>query len=225
MRLTLIQNDANDGARLLFSGMPDQDGLYRDESGAIVGRAVGNSFMLDNAGVSAMNAAQSDSRAASAVTVDDASDQPKLCPDPSPDRPGGMSDRAGAYQQQITGLPHGMAVYLNGVMFDGCRTTDGTMLEAKGPGYEFAMTDKGGWEDWYEGIDKLKADLSRYSAAAGNRTVEYHFAEARVATYVSNYVESLGISNVHVFIRPRGHHEFRYFSSKLPKWSSGQSAR
>jgi hypothetical protein len=45
--------------------------------------------------------------------------------------------------------------------------------------------------------------LARHSGA-GNRTVEYHFAEARVATYVSNYVESLGISNVRVFYTPAG---------------------
>lgn len=208
MRLTLIQNDEQGGARLLFSGMPGQDGFYRDSDGTIVGRAVGNSFLLDNSGVATMNASQTESRASAGTATDDASEQPKLCPDPSPDRPSGMSDRAAAYQEQITGLPRGMAVYLNGVMFDGCRTTDGTMLEAKGPGYEFAMTPDGGWKDWYEGIDDLKADLPRYSAAAGARMVEYHFAEPKVAAYVSDYVQSAGLSNISVFIRQRGPHEF-----------------
>lgn len=202
MRLTLIQRDDQGGAQLLFSGMPDRDGFYRDADGTIVGRGVGNSFMLDNAGVSAMRTAQARNNASAGAATDEASDEPQLCPDPVPDRPSGMKERAAAYQQQITGLPRGMAVYLNGVMFDGCRTTDGTMLEAKGPGYEFAMTPSGEWEDWYEGIDKMKADLPRYSAAAVNRLVEYHFAESRVATYVSNYVKSTGLANVRVFYTP-----------------------
>lgn len=77
------------------------------------------------------------------------------------------------------------------------------MLEAKGPGYEFAMKPDGGWEDWYEGIDKLKTDLPKYSAAAGNRMVEYHFAEPRIAAYISAYVESSGLKNIKVFHTPQ----------------------
>src|SRR6266568_7317646 len=154
MRLTLIQRDGDGGARLLFSGMQDSDGLYRDRDGTIVGRAVGNSFMLENAGAPAMNVAQSDSRASAVAATDDASDQPKLCPDPSPDRPGGMSDRAAAYQEQITGLPRGMAISFNGMHFDGCRISDGALLEAKGPGFEFAMDENGDWERWYNGKAK-----------------------------------------------------------------------
>ena len=157
MRLTLIQNDDQGGARLLFLGMPDKDSFYRDEDGTIVGRAVGNSFMLDNTGVAAMNAVQSDSRAASAATTNDASDQPKLCPDPSLDVPGNKSDRSVAYQTQISGLPPGMAVRFNVVMFDGCRTTDGTLLEAKGPGLAQHLNDDGEWKPYI--IETGKADL------------------------------------------------------------------
>ena len=111
MRLTLIQNDGQDGKQLLFSGLPEKDGSYRDQSGTIVGRAIGNSFMLDNAGVATMSAAQRDG-ASSLTATEDTSDQPKLCPNPSPDRPSGMSDRAASYQEQITGLPRGMAILL-----------------------------------------------------------------------------------------------------------------
>jgi len=204
-RLTLIQNGADAAPTLLFSGMPDKDGVYRNQDGTIVGHAVGNSFTLESKGVATTSAAAANedrSFTDAHVVATDGSEQPRLCPDPGPDRPGGMSERAAAYQEQITGLPRGMAVFLNGVMFDGCRTTDGTMLEAKGPGYEFAMTPDGGWKDWYGGIEDLKADLPRYSAAAGNRIVEYHFAEPRVAAFMSDYARSMGLSNIRVFHTP-----------------------
>jgi hypothetical protein len=204
MRLTLIQNDDQGGARLLFLGMPDKDSFYRDEDGTIVGRAVGNSFMLDNTGVAAMNALQSDSRAASAATTNDASDQPKLCPDPSLDVPGNKSDRSVAYQTQISGLPPGMAVRFNVVMFDGCRMTDGTLLEAKGPGLAQHLNDDGEWKPYI--IETGKADLddqiARQSQAAGERIVEWHVAEPRLAKDIEQFARNNGFANINVFITP-----------------------
>lgn len=202
MRLTLIQNDGDGDARLLFSGLPDSDGFYRDQDGTIVGRAVGDSFMLDNAGVSAMNAAQSQNRIGASAASGEASEQPKLCPEPSPDVPGNKSDRAIAYQAQITGLPPGMAVKLNGVTFDGCRTSDGTMLEAKGPGYEFAMTSEDDWQPWYRGVDALKADITKQSIAANGRQVEWHVAESRVADYLKAYAADNDLKNVKIIHTP-----------------------
>jgi len=204
MRLTLIQNGDGGGARLVFSGTPDQDGFYRDRDGTIVGRAVGNSFMLDNDGVAAMNTVQSDSSAASAVTTNDASDQPRLCPDPLPDVPGNKSDRSVAYQTQISGLPPGLAIFYNGIMFDGCRTTDGTLLEAKGPGIAQHISDGGEWKPYI--IDSGKADLDkqliRQSIAAGDRMIEWHVAEPPLASYIRNFVRDNGINNIAVFDTP-----------------------
>ncbi len=62
MRLTLIQNDSDGGARLLFSRMPDTAGYYRDRDETVVRRAIGDSVMPENAGVAAMNATQADIR-------------------------------------------------------------------------------------------------------------------------------------------------------------------
>jgi len=204
MRLTLIQNDSDGGARLLFAGMPDSDGYYRDRDGTIVGRAVGNSFMLDNAGVAAINAATMPNDAAenASSAAEEASDQPKLCPDPSPDRPGGKRDRNIAYEQQITGLPAGMAVLYNGVYFDGCRTTDGILLEAKGPGYDWALNAKGDWQPWYEGRQRLWKQLKDQSEAAGDRFVKWHVAEPRVAASLSAYVQAQGYSNIQGIYTP-----------------------
>ena len=204
MRLTLIRHDDQGGARLLFSGMHGRDGFYRDQDGTIIGRAVGNSFMLDNDGVAAMSAAQSETsdRTSSSTATDDASDQPRLCPDPSPDRPGDKRDRNIAYERQISGLPPGMAIYFNGVHFDGCRTTDGTLLEAKGPGYDGALDEDGQWEPWYKGKEKLEEQIERQSRAAGTRLVEWHVAEPSVAQNIEKYVDTHGYTNIIVIHTP-----------------------
>jgi hypothetical protein len=57
--------------------------------------------------------------------------EPKTCPDPqfevdSVDRTPGQL----LYQSQISGLPVGEGVRFNGVDFDGCRESDGTLLES-----------------------------------------------------------------------------------------------
>ncbi len=205
MRLTLIQNDGQGGGRLLFSGMPDEDGFYRDQGGTIVGRAVGNSFMLDDAGVAAINAATVNDRADTGAATGASSDEPRLCPDPIPDRKGGMSERAADYQQQITGLPRGMAVEMNGVMFDGCRTTDGTMLEAKGPGLQQHLDDHGEWKPYFifSGSEaRLEKQLKDQSAAAGGRQVEWHVAQPSVAANIQQIALRNGLKNVTVLNTP-----------------------
>jgi hypothetical protein len=53
-RPMLIQNDGQGGASPLFSGLPDKDGFYRNDDGTVVGRAVGNTFMIDNDGASSL---------------------------------------------------------------------------------------------------------------------------------------------------------------------------
>jgi hypothetical protein len=81
-------------------------------------------------------------------------DQPQLCPNPSPDVQHGALERAIAYQAQISALnnpqrplPPGLAVSLinpetgKPVVSDDCRESDGTMIEAKGPGYAEMLQD------------------------------------------------------------------------------------
>jgi filamentous hemagglutinin len=93
------------------------------------------------------------------------------------------SERSLAYQEQISGLPRGFEIKLNGVRFDGCREADGTMLEAKGPGYADKMDNPDEWKDWYAGVEPIKAQMRRQSDAAANRKVEWHFAEPEPAAY------------------------------------------
>src|SRR6185503_7434655 len=58
--------------------------------------------------------------------------KPEACPDPSFEVDSiGRTPGQLLYQSQISGLALGMGVKLNDVEFDGCRESDGTMLEAK----------------------------------------------------------------------------------------------
>lgn len=157
--------------------MPDLDGIYRISDGTVIGRSVGGSFMTAEGAAIALTAtaaaldseSRSQSEAPSGSTTDD--NEPKVCPDPGPDVPHGTSPNAITYQSQVSKLPPGMAVTLNGVTFDGCRTTDGTMLEAKGTGYAQFLTSLG-WPDWYKGGPEMEQQMRDQAAAAGGRTVE-----------------------------------------------------
>ena len=186
---------------VLFDGMPGSDGLYHGTDGSTFGRMVNGTMVLDPAvlpGIDASpdTAATSDADAGAQATRDTSSDQPKLCPDPTADRPGGKSDRAQAYQEQITGLPPGLAVALNGVVFDGCRESDGTMLEAKGPGYAWAMTGPDAWMNNYTGVEGIMDQAGQQSTAAAGRAIEWHFAEGPVADYFREAFASKGWSNI-----------------------------
>ncbi len=205
MRLTLIQRDDQGGARLLFSGMPGTGGYYRNADGTIIGRAVGLGFELDHAGVAAMSAAQPESRTVALVGAKaKAPDEPKLCPDPSPDRPSGMSARAAAYQQWITGLPLGEAILFNGAHFDGCDTATGTLLEAKGPGLQQHLDENGNWKPYFVKKGKVNLDdqITRQSRAAGGRLVEWYVAEPRVAEYIREFAWNNRFYNIKVSFTP-----------------------
>ena len=82
-------------------------------------------------------------------------------------------------------LPAGMAVSLENpltgrdVAFDDCRESDGTMIEAKGPGFAGLvnsgfLAEKIWNEDWLP-------QAGRQVDAAGSRDVEWYFAEPEAA--------------------------------------------
>jgi hypothetical protein len=194
---------------VLFDGMPGADGLFHGTDGSVFGREVNGSIVLDPAAVpgnaSQQGAAEeSDAGAHSEAATDTTSDQPKLCPDPTADRPGYKSERALQYQEQITGLPRGLAVQLNGVVFDGCREDDGTMLEAKGPGYQWAMRGPDQWMTNYTGLGDIMSQAAAQSKAAEttSRQVEWHFAEQPVADYFRDQFAAEKWNNITVFYTP-----------------------
>lgn len=204
-----ITRESSDGTKeTLYSGQ-HAGGVFRDSNGNIVGRDLGGSVVIDPdaiPGYSSRSAAgsspQSRAQARSDAAVD--RDEPKLCPDPVSDTAGwpSRSEESLAYQEQISGLPRGFAVELNDVSFDGCRERDGTMLEAKGPGFEWAMTSSTSWEEWYRGTSKIMKQAHDQRDAAPNRRIEWHFAEKSVADYFRERFADEGLANVTVFYTP-----------------------
>ena len=184
---------------VLFHGRPDADGVFRQADGSVVGVVGADGVVLNAAwigGEKARRQARAQSRAV-------ANDDIKLCPDRVPDRPGYKSLASTQYQTQITGLPPGLAVLFNGVVFDGCRTTDGVLLEAKGPRYkQFINRDGSDWQPWYEKPEETADQMQRQSMAAGNRLVEWHVAEKPAADFFARMAAGLGIHNIVVIYHP-----------------------
>ena len=172
-----------------------RDGIFFEvETGLPVARVVGGSLVFDAASL-ANEAEDAQTRAntpARASIETDTTDKPQLCPDPGPDAPHGASERAIAYQAQISALnnpqrplPPGLAVSLSDpvagrrVVYDDCRESDGTMIEAKGPGFARLL------QYSYFAKEVLPAlwgkQASRQVAAAGPRDLEWYFAEPEAA--------------------------------------------
>jgi Restriction endonuclease fold toxin 5 len=170
------------------------DGLFRDAQGQVIGRFLSGGGVVIDAGalLGHQAAAETDQ------------DQPKLCPDPNAENIAGRSERSLAYQEEITGLPRGLEVALNGVRFDGCIEADGTMLEAKGPGFENKMDGPDDWQDWFTGDEQLEAQMERQSDAVEGtgRKVEWHFAEEPVADFFRAYAEKYKLTNIVAIYTP-----------------------
>ena len=164
-------------ARLRSDGM-----LAETETGLPIARMVGGSLVFD---------ADSLAGTAAGAVARSERDEPKLCPDPGHDVPHGASERAIAYQRQISALNNpnrvlepDMAVSLpnpktgKNVAFDDCRESDGTMIEAKGPGFAqqmkypyFERNILPGWEE----------QARTHVDAAGGRDIAWYFAEPEAA--------------------------------------------
>jgi hypothetical protein len=170
------------------------DGLFRDSQGLIIGRYLSNSGLVVDLSELAGN---------QTLAAPD-QDRPKLCPDPNAESIAGRSERSLAYQEQISGLPRGLEVTLNGVRFDGCIEADGTMLEAKGPGFENKMDGSSDWQEWFTGDEQLEAQMERQSdmLEETGRTVEWHFAEQPVADFFRKFAEENDLTNIRVIYTP-----------------------
>ena len=58
-------------------------------------------------------------------------DEPKLCPNPTPEPKTTRSENSIRYQEYVSKLPYGLAINVGGVIFDGCDPATGDLLEAK----------------------------------------------------------------------------------------------
>ena len=178
-----MYRDGETGQQTVAEARLRPDGILAEtDTGLPIARMVRGSLVFDAdslAGTAAGAGARSER------------DEPKLCPDAGDDVPHGASERAKAYQEQISRLNNPRrplkweeAVSLpnpltgKNVAFDDCRESDGTMIEAKGPGFadqmKYPYFDTGivpGWED------QARTQVS----AAGSRDVAWYFAEPEAA--------------------------------------------
>jgi hypothetical protein len=175
---------AADGTRHDFTAELNEDGLFRDERGRAVGRALpGGGVVIDAAAVSADLAQR---------------DEPNLCPAPGPDKQGrgaaGEKDRD--YEDYVKLLvnpdnptPRGWGVQLpnpadNGklVFYDDCQRTTGMMVEAKGTGYDallaknFLQFNKSLAGEWLD-------QSGRQIQASAGRPIRWYFAEPAAAEF------------------------------------------
>ena len=111
-----------------------------------------------------------------------------------------MSDRARAYQEQITGRS-GQAYLVNKVKFDGVKS-DGTLQDAKGPGYEKFVGKNGRFEPWYEGKDALIDQAARQINAAKGTPIEWSVANPSAAGAMKELLRDNNLSGIRVIYIP-----------------------
>jgi hypothetical protein len=171
------------------------DGRFYDNSGNAVGRPLPDgSVIVDTNVLQAHLSGTGESGNAAHVEALGDTNQPKLCPDPTPDRPGAPLDNP--YQRYVSmlvngqTLPPGLAVSLfnplsgKDVVFDDCRLSDGTMIEAKGGGYLEMLQKGSNGMQWLGVQDKLLGQANGQLQAAQGRPIEWYFKAQPVAEYV-----------------------------------------
>jgi hypothetical protein len=193
-RIVTLYRDEDGHRTFLLEAKPDFDGIIRDATGRAIGRKIGSSAVV----------LDPDMLPGAERRLDKG---PEVCPDPVRDRPGGMSERASTYQQQISGLEPGLAVRLPSrsndpnrdpyVYFDGCIDGVGgdraTMLDAKGgDGFLDMLVNR---RSFFENVimKELVKQANRQVTAANGRPIEWHFADKEVADFVREKFKESGL--------------------------------
>lgn len=199
-RLTIFRTDADGKHVVYFERSFDPDGIFRDADGRAIGRIVDGGIVIDP-----------DTIPDAKLRSETKEREPKLCPDPGPDQPGGEKGRD--YQRYIgwlnngVALPPGLAMNLLNpvtgriVHFDDCRWSDGTMLEAKGPNYSWMFTVRPDSKVWANVRAEFLDQAKRQIEAAGPRAIEWHFAEKQMADYARPLLQTR-YGNVTVLYTP-----------------------
>ena len=108
-----------------------------------------------------------------------------------------------AYQEYVTKLRYGLAIWVGGVFFDGCDPRTGILLEAKAD-IDF-MFDKN--DDLYEFVDAKKSpaiQMGRQADAAdtGGRIVVWHAQTEKGFRGLSKIAKRIGRMNLFVVHNP-----------------------
>jgi hypothetical protein len=127
---------------------------------------------------------------------------PRMCPDPSFE-PGsvGRTLEQLHYQAQINGLPLGYHVILNKVGYDGCRESDGAMLEAKYGNACFINIPRADFEK-LDGYRETINQAFKQNYLSLGRRVEWYFSDPDVAVFWRAEFKLRGYDKIRVFYHP-----------------------
>jgi hypothetical protein len=184
--VTISRLDAAGHVEHINSGLPDAQGYYHDSDGYIIGQNVGTGVLFDNDALTELAAKPAKAKVPNTdfaplpgISANADYGTPKVCPPPTPEDITKRSARSLAYQSQITGLPIGWDVLLNGVRFDGCDNVTQRMQEANGlmGDYLLMLNDDQlrKSEFYYTVMDQAM----RQNIASAGRGVDWYFADER----------------------------------------------
>jgi hypothetical protein len=208
---------ATDRIQRLYEGAPDKDGFYHDADGYVIGQRVGASALFDEealkdfAAKAGLASEPADEEPPSDPSPAGSDDDQRNCPVPTPENTKGRSRRSVAYQTQITGLPEGWDVVLNGVRFDGCDEETQRMKEAKGLGMEWMLNwpkEKLENSKFYQ---RMIRQAGRQNEASTGRGDDYYFASQKMADFFSTKFAEKGYSNIRV-------HHVEAIVKKIAEW-------
>lgn len=196
---------------VIAAGLRDRNGVFYDfNTGFPFARDLGGVLTFDQDQIDAADDNDDKAPVAAPAANDN---NPKLCPDPSLDVPNRASPRSIAYQKQISALnnpqrplPEGWGVRLlnpttgKAVVYDDCRESDGTMIEAKGPGFADMLRSDRIRESFTR---RFLGQATRQVRASGGREVEWYFAEQRTADFARKlFNESDELARVKIKVIP-----------------------
>lgn len=243
---------ADDGETItLHAHWRDNRGVYYDAKGRALGRDVGTGLYID---IDAADAAlreelgappRSDQQDGPESTPAPfvRPDEPKLCPDPSPDRgkkedANGEKAFAALYQEYVGSIvnpqlkPHlpaelGYALFnpKSGklVVFDHCQLTTGKMIEAKGH-YENILKFPMGHESLKkEFVDQAKRQIAA-ADANGGRAIEWHFYEKETMEFArETFKDSDVLDRITLIYTPYpGDETWPYPKNAQRSWARGR---
>jgi hypothetical protein len=168
--------------RTLAVGGAAPNGLVFDRDGRAVARVVSGPDRRQTlvATVGALDRAVADLRrkegepAAIPIANDN---EPRLCPDPTPEPKTTKSANAIAYQEYVSGLPYGWAIVVGGIRFDGCDELTGNLLDAKAKqDHLFDLDAADALESWVypENDPAIQMEIQAEVALAAGRRIVWH---------------------------------------------------
>ena len=129
--------------------------------------------------------------------------EPKLCPDPTPEPKRTTSTNSIAYQEYVSGLPYGLAITFGGVIFDGCDPTTGNLLEAKA-NIDFMFDERDNLHHWINQSSNPAQQMNTQATVAlpSGRLIVWHAQTEAGYRGLSNLAKGLPFKNLQVVFDP-----------------------